>query len=129
MNRKLSRELSSYFRQIRLLMPVFTRREKQFLRMFRERVLAFAEESETCDLQAVIRRFGTPRDVVSNYLDSMDTSELFHHLSAWRMIRRVIVIIMLLVILTVEVQWGMVEVSRYICNHHPRIVTTLTGSR
>ena len=54
MNQK---ELNIYFRKIRLLLPIYSKAEKQFLKDFKDSVFVFIEKNPHCTMDDVIERF------------------------------------------------------------------------
>lgn len=100
MSQVTEKELKQYFRQIRLLMPVFGREEKQFLRDLRESVADFMEADPGCSLEQIAERFGEPKEIAADYLSNALTVDLCKKISIRKYIRRGIVLVMVLAMLT-----------------------------
>ena len=72
MNQK---ELNIYFRKIRLLLPIYSKAEKQFLKDFKDSVFVFIEQNPLCTMDDVIERFSTPEEVVHDYISEALATE------------------------------------------------------
>ena len=72
MNQK---ELNIYFRKIRLLLPIYSKAEKQFLKDFKNSVFVFIEKNPLCTMDDVIERFSEPEEVVHDYISEALTTE------------------------------------------------------
>ncbi len=107
MSQVTEKELKQYFRQIRLLMPVFGREEKQFLRDLRESVADFMEANPGCSLEQIEERFGEPKEIAADYLSNAATLGLCKKISIRKYIRRGIALIMVLALLTFGIYNGL----------------------
>lgn len=72
MNQK---ELNIYFRKIRLLLPIYSKAEKQFLKDFKDSVFVFIEKNPLCTMDDVIERFSEPEEVVHDYISEALATE------------------------------------------------------
>ena len=103
MNQK---ELDTYFRQIKLLLPLYTKKEKQFLRDFKDSVNEFCSQSPNCTMEDVIARFSTPKEIVHDYIvEALQTEDLCKKISLSRSIKRAIAVLLLLAALSTAF-WG-----------------------
>ena len=74
MNQK---ELNIYFRKIRLLLPIYSKAEKQFLKDFKDSVFVFIEKNPLCTMDDVIERFSEPEEVVHDYISEALTTKIY----------------------------------------------------
>lgn len=103
MNQK---ELDIYFRKIRLLLPIYSKAEKQFLKDFKDSVFVFIEQNPLCTMEDVIARFSTPEEIVHDYIvEALQTEDLCKKISLSRSIKRAIAILLLLAALSTAF-WG-----------------------
>ncbi len=103
MNQK---ELDIYFRKIRLLLPIYSKAEKQFLKDFKDSVFVFIEQNPLCTMDDVIARFSTPEEIVHDYIvEALQTEDLCKKISLSRSIKRAIAILLLLAALSTAF-WG-----------------------
>ncbi len=100
------RELDIYIRQIKLLLPLYTKKEKQFLRDFKDSVNEFCSQSPNCTTEDVMERFSTPEDIVHDYIvEALQTEDLCKKISLSRFIKRAIAVLLLLAALSTAF-WG-----------------------
>lgn len=103
MNQK---ELDIYFRKIRLLLPIYSKAEKQFLKDFKDSVFVFIEQNPLCTMEDVIARFSTPEEIVHDYIvEALQTEDLCKKISLSRSIKRAIAVLLLLAALSTAF-WG-----------------------
>ena len=93
MNQK---ELDIYFRQIKLLLPLYTKKEKQFLRDFKDSVNEFCSQSPNCTMEDVIARFSTPEEVVHDYIsEALATEDLCQKIQFRRFVKKILLILLI----------------------------------
>ena len=88
MNQK---ELNIYFRKIRLLLPIYSKAEKQFLKDFKDSVFVFIEQNPLCTMDDVIERFSTPEEVVHDYIsEALATENLCQKIQFRRFVKKIL---------------------------------------
>ena len=93
MNQK---ELDIYFRQIKLLLPLYTKKEKQFLRDFKDSVNEFCSQSPNCTMEDVIARFSTPEEIVHDYIsEALATEDLCQKIQFKRFVKKILLILLI----------------------------------
>lgn len=93
MNQK---ELDIYFRQIKLLLPLYTKKEKQFLRDFKDSVNEFCSQSPNCTMEDVIARFSTPEEIVHDYIsESLATENLCQKIQLRRFVKKILLTLLI----------------------------------
>ncbi len=93
MNQK---ELDIYIRQIKLLLPLYTKKEKQFLRDFKDSVNEFCSQSPNCTMEDVIARFSTPEEVVHDYIsEALATEDLCQKIQFRRFVKKILLILLI----------------------------------
>lgn len=93
MNQK---ELDTYFRQIKLLLPLYTKKEKQFLRDFKDSVNEFCSQSPNCTMEDVIARFSTPEEIVHDYIsEALATENLCQKIQLRRFVKKILLILLI----------------------------------
>ena len=93
MNQK---ELDIYFRQIKLLLPLYTKKEKQFLRDFKDSVNEFCSQSPNCTMEDVIARFSTPEEIVHDYIsEALATENLCQKIQFKRFVKKILLILLI----------------------------------
>ena len=93
MNQK---ELNIYFRKIRLLLPIYSKAEKQFLKDFKNSVFVFIEQNPLCTMDDVIARFSTPEEVVHDYIsEALATENLCQKIQFRRFVKKILLILLI----------------------------------
>lgn len=93
MNQK---ELDIYFRQIKLLLPLYTKKEKQFLRDFKDSVNEFCSQTPNCTMEDVIARFSTPEEIVHDYIsEALATENLCQKIQFKRFVKKILLILLI----------------------------------
>ena len=93
MNQK---ELNIYFRKIRLLLPIYSKTEKQFLKDFKDSVFLFIEKNPLCTMDDVIERFSEPEEVVHDYIsEALATENLCQKIQFRRFVKKMLLILLI----------------------------------
>ena len=93
MNQK---ELNIYFRKIRLLLPIYSKAEKQFLKDFKDSVFVFIEQNPLCTMDDVIERFSTPEEVVHDYIsEALATTHLCQKIQFRRFVKKILLTLLI----------------------------------
>ena len=93
MNQK---ELNIYFRKIRLLLPIYSKAEKQFLKDFKDSVFVFIEQNPLCTMDDVIERFSTPEEVVHDYIsEALATENLYQKIQFRRIVKKILLTLLI----------------------------------
>lgn len=93
MNQK---ELNIYFRKIRLLLPIYSKAEKQFLKDFKNSVFVFIEQNPLCTMDDVIERFSTLEEVVHDYIsEALATEDLCQKIQFRRFVKKILLILLI----------------------------------
>lgn len=93
MNQK---ELNIYFRKIRLLLPIYSKAEKQFLKDFKDSVFVFIEKNPLCTMDDVIERFSEPEEVVHDYIsEALATENLCQKIQFRRFVKKILLTLLI----------------------------------
>ena len=93
MNQK---ELNIYFRKIRLLLPIYSKAEKQFLKDFKDSVFVFIEQNPLCTMDDVIESFSTPEEVVHDYIsEALATENLCQKIQFRRFVKKILLTLLI----------------------------------
>ena len=84
------KETAKYFKQIKLLLPVYRKQEKKFIGDLKTIVNEYISENPECSYDDIIERFETPAEVVHNYISSMDENDLYNALSSRKLLKKFI---------------------------------------
>ena len=108
MNRVNEKELKQYFRQIKLLLPVYRRKEKSFIKDLKNAVEEFIRATPDCSLEDITARFESPEDVVANYIAALDIEYLSKQILIRRLVKRTIISVVILCLLAFCAHMGMI---------------------
>lgn len=84
------KETSKYFKQLRLLLPIYRKQEKKFIADLKAAVDEYADANPDCSYDDIVSRFEAPAEVVHNYISSMDENDLYNALSSRKLLKRFI---------------------------------------
>lgn len=82
-----------------MLLPLYTRNERIFLRDFRQTVEDAVKKNPICTMENIIELFGTPQDVVSEYMDTLDQMELCQQITKQKKLRRLLALLTILALI------------------------------
>ena len=93
MNQK---ELNIYFKKIRLVLPIYSKAEKQFLKDFKDSVFVFIEKNPLCTMDDVIERFSEPEEVVHDYIsEALATENLCQKIQFRRFVKKILLTLLI----------------------------------
>ena len=99
MNGKIEKQ---YIRKIRQSLPVYGRKERAYIKKLEEHLQDFCDEYPDITEEDIVKEFGTPTSVVSDYFDEIDEDYLFQKLKIRKHIRiSISVITVCLIILNI----------------------------
>lgn len=96
----LKKSLHNYFSQIKSLFPFYSKKEKRFLKDFKESVLDYIEDNPNASIDDIILDFGDAPDIVYNYISSLSPEKLQEKLSLSSYIKRAIIVVMIFIFST-----------------------------
>ncbi len=79
--------IKDYKREIKKLLPIFTKNEKHFLNDISVSIEDYAASNEYFSREALIENIGEPKDIVARYLTDMNADSLRKVLSRTKYIR------------------------------------------
>lgn len=85
---QMSKEIKKYLKEIKLLLPAFSKEEKKFLRDLLERIEDYLDENPNATMQDIENQFGTPTEIAQSYMSSLDLDVLLKRLSISHFVRR-----------------------------------------
>lgn len=96
----IEQALRLYFKEIRLLMPIYSKNEKNFMKDFKNTVNAYITDNPTSTMDDVIERFSSPEDVVRDYISaSLDGDKLYKRIRISHVTKAVLLIILIAMLL------------------------------
>lgn len=109
----LDTELNTYFRNIRLLFPVYAGAERRYVKALQREIRMYAEEHANASISEITSRFGSAKDVVKSYLDAMENEDLYRYLRRWKRFRHFLAVILLVAFILSAAKIGFVFYNFY----------------
>lgn len=104
MNQISNEQIKQYFKQIKLLLPIYSKEEKEFIKDLQKAVQDYIEEHPACTYEDILDRFEEPADVVHNYISSLDQYQLCKRISLKKTVRTAVIIIVVAVIAALSIR-------------------------
>lgn len=98
MRQGIEKQLKEYLKEIRLLLPVYGKEERKFIKDLKESITEYIELNPDCTWEDVICHFECPKDSVYNYITSLDQSQLCKSISLRKTITKAVIIITIVVV-------------------------------
>lgn len=93
-----NKEISTYISKIKMLLPIYTRNERKFVKKLEDNIYIYAESHSNASMEDINNIFGEPLEIVQGYIDSMDFNALVKAISIRKNLRRITVGALLLAI-------------------------------
>lgn len=93
--------IQTYIQNIKTLMPLHGQKERKFLNDMEDSITAFVEKNSNSDYQLLVDTFGTPQQVVCDYISSQDSEIIIPHLQKTKFIKRSIIFTAFLILFLV----------------------------
>ena len=123
MNQIKNPEIRHYFRQIKRLLPIHTKEEQQFINTLRSSVEIFVEEHPGSSIDDIINQFHSPKQVVCDYLSSLDHTRLCSLLSLRDHIKRTVGLLLILGVFACGCRLFLIQALNYDYENSPVIRT------
>lgn len=81
------KDLKSYFKTIKKLLPIYGKNEKRFLNDFQQTVEEYIKINADYNMNDIIDNFQDPKCIVADYINTIDSDYLSKHLKKARLIR------------------------------------------
>lgn len=91
----INKILKKYMKDIKILFPTMEKEEKNYLKGFRKNVIDYIEENSIQSEEELYEEFGNPKEVVTEYLNHVDTEDLIKKIKKSTMIKKGILIIII----------------------------------
>ena len=85
-----NRNVRRYLRSVWKLLPCRMNEKRNVICQIRDNLLQFIADAPLVNYETIVDHFGTPKQIVSTYLDEIDTEELMKSLRIKRRIFRLV---------------------------------------
>lgn len=99
-------EITKYIKQVRTLLPLYSRNEKRYLQEFTDSIKEFCASNPSITIGDLVSHYGTPADIVHDYIESYDTTMLIQRISLRSTIRRFFTVVLILLTIALLVFTG-----------------------
>lgn len=97
-----------YIRQVKAIFPLYGREKKRFINDLKEAVESYIEDTKDGSYEGIVKHFGSPAEVVGDYIEGMDSEVLYRKITFRRRILTIagIVFIAVLVGVIFNLYWN-----------------------
>lgn len=92
-----------YIRQVKAIFPLYGRERKRFINDLKEAVEGHIENTKDGSYEGIVKHFGSPAEVVSDYIEGMDPEALYRKITFRRRITTIAVIALIAVLIGVVI--------------------------
>ncbi len=92
-----------YIRQVKAIFPLYGRERKRFINDLKEAVESHIEDTKDGSYEDIVKHFGSPAEVVSDYIEGMDPEALYRKITFRRRITTIAVIALIAVLIGVVI--------------------------
>lgn len=98
MSKITEKEMKHYFKEIKLLLPIYSSAERKFLKSLRVSVEEYIDQNPECTIEDIYENFDEPEEAVYNYISALDQTDLCKRVNLRRIIRNVLIIALIAVV-------------------------------
>ena len=92
-----------YIRQVKAIFPLYGRERRRFISDLKEAVESHMEDTKDGSYEGIVKHFGSPAEVVSDYIEGMDPEALYRKITFRRRITTIAVIALIAVLIGVVI--------------------------
>ena len=92
-----------YIRQVKAIFPLYGRERRRFINDLKEAVESHMEDTKDGSYEGIVKHFGSPAEVVSDYIEGMDPEALYRKITFRRRITTIAVIALIAVLIGVVI--------------------------
>ena len=102
----INKDIKSYLKSIRLLLPAHSYPEKEFLTDIENRIQDIVLECPNSTIKDIENQLGTPLEISQSYIASLDTDDLLKRLSNSRIVKRIFIGFVVCAVLSISIFAG-----------------------
>lgn len=102
-------EIKNYYRNIKKMFPVNSKKEKQYLSESKLQIDEFCSNKDTYDYQALEKKFGTPIDIVVSYYENIDSDYILNRINKKNYIKSFIVVCIIILIAALSYRYYLLQ--------------------
>ena len=97
---RINMDALRFVREIKRDLPNTGRRNRAFLNQIQENVKVYLAENQNADYHAITERFGTPQQIISSYVQEMDTQEISNGMRCRNIVIGIVISVAVLILLS-----------------------------
>lgn len=101
-----------YISEIKSLFPMNRRMEKTYLKKMTTDVADFCEENNIATIEELYQNYGTPEDVVHNYVSALNRKDLVNHINTAKLVKITAVSVLVAALIATTI-WGIYKYNLY----------------
>jgi len=87
----------AYVSQVKAILPVWGKKEKAFVRKLHDNLCDYCEDNNTSAIDELYKSFGTPQEIVFDYISLMEPDAISKRINTAKIIRTLIISLLALV--------------------------------
>lgn len=99
----MNKTCKKYISEIKALFPINRKQEKEYLKKLTSDIEDFCEETGAAEKGELYKNYGTPQEVVSNYLLTLDSQYVAKRIRTTRIIKRAVAAVLVLATIATSV--------------------------
>ncbi|MCI6854221.1 MAG: DUF6120 family protein [Firmicutes bacterium] len=100
MSKITEKELKQYFKEIKLLLPIYSSAERKFLKSLRVSVEEYIDQNPECTIEDIYENFDEPEEAVYNYISALDYHRLCKVISIRKLVKKAVLFLLIIALLT-----------------------------
>ncbi len=97
------RAIQDYIKQVKVMFPLHGSERQRFINDLKEAVESHVEKTKDTSYEGIVEHFGSPSEVISNYIEGMDPEVLCRKITFRRRIFAVAIIALIAILIGVIV--------------------------
>lgn len=110
-----------YISEIKSLFPMNRRMEKTYLKKMTTDVADFCEENNITTIEELYQNYGTPEDVVHNYVSALNRKDLINHINTAKLVKITAVSVLVAALIATTI-WGIYKYNIYQIDKRQEVV-------
>lgn len=110
-----------YISEIKSLFPMNRRMEKTYLKKMTTDVADFCEENNIATIEELYQNYGTPEDVVHNYVSALNRKDLINHINTAKLVKITAVSVLVAALIATTI-WGIYKYNIYQIDKRQEVV-------
>lgn len=92
--KKMNNDIKKYLNEVKLIIPLNSKEKKEFILMLENRI----KETHLLTYEEIVNELGKPNEVVSSFIDDIDTNELIKSIKKTSIIKKTAITIIVIIL-------------------------------